>query len=365
MLHTILRGLNALIISMIILLISYSYHRKLDKREKFVYTKWIYTALILCDGFIILIANGSYLKFGISIEKMLEAGILVCLGLIALLWPLNACVTMEKEIKKYYYFILPLLAVGFICSLVCGFNCEASVCFLLALSGLSTVIMGLTGRGKLIHVKKEVYNQMILASVFVVIGSILQILFWNLYFSISFITVSLLIILLNSQYNKGVLDKLTRLHNRYGLDEEFEEQLRQYRRDNNDSFCLIACDMDNFKAINDENDHDTGDAALKIVADVLVRAAEDNDAMAFRNGGDEFVIITDKADKKTVDKICNRIETELSKICFKDKYELKMSMGYAVFEGKEDIEELMIRADQFLYDEKRRRKKDETYDEEC
>ncbi|MDR7102139.1 diguanylate cyclase [Croceicoccus sp. BE223] len=78
------------------------------------------------------------------------------------------------------------------------------------------------------------------------------------------------------------LDPLTGIFNRRALEQRFAE-LR------NDGFhALAVVDLDHFKRINDRFGHTTGDRVLQEVAAVL---AGDKDAIAFRLGGEEFVVM--------------------------------------------------------------------------
>ncbi|GCE77788.1 GGDEF domain-containing protein [Cellulomonas biazotea] len=57
--------------------------------------------------------------------------------------------------------------------------------------------------------------------------------------------------------------------------------------------CIVMCDVDGLKRVNDELGHDTGDDLLRSVADVLRRAADAlPGAVAARIGGDEFCLVT-------------------------------------------------------------------------
>ncbi|MBE7037114.1 MAG: GGDEF domain-containing protein [Ruminococcaceae bacterium] len=170
------------------------------------------------------------------------------------------------------------------------------------------------------------------------------------------IELTLLILLVSFQHDKAVVDRLTNLPNRYGMDEEIEEQLAQYRRDQSDSFYVIACDMDNFKTINDTWGHAEGDRALRLVAKVLNSVADRNNSTAFRNGGDEFIIITDKSERNLAEKICEQVEQELEQVSFRDDFTIRISMGIALYDGITPISELLKRADGSLYDAKKIKK---------
>ena len=63
----------------------------------------------------------------------------------------------------------------------------------------------------------------------------------------------------------AVLDPLTGLLNRQGLEERFEE-LRQQALLSDAPICLVLFDLDHFKTVNDRYGHDIGDAVLRQVA---------------------------------------------------------------------------------------------------
>lgn len=156
------------------------------------------------------------------------------------------------------------------------------------------------------------------------------------------------------QLKKITVDNLTKLYNRYGLSIEVAEQLRQYQRENSDSFYVIACDLDKFKQINDTWGHEEGDRALELVSAALARVGKKYDSVVCRIGGDEFVIITDKSDAGLPEKITLEIQNELDKIDFRDDFDINMSIGSALYDGKTDFEELLKKADKKLYEAKKK-----------
>lgn len=173
-----------------------------------------------------------------------------------------------------------------------------------------------------------------------------------------YITVFVLtVIFVNEQYNRIRVDNLTKLYNRYGMDAELREQLRQHQRDKNDSFYIIACDLDNFKYINDTWGHPEGDRALILIADALSRVGKRFNSGVFRIGGDEFVIITDTSEKGLAESVENAIKNELDNIRFRDDFEIKISMGTALYDGLTPVGELLNSADKRLYEAKKRQKK--------
>ncbi len=103
----------------------------------------------------------------------------------------------------------------------------------------------------------------------------------------------------------AVTDGLTGLFNRHKLDEalaiEFE-RARRYRR----PLSMVMIDMDGLKTINDTYGHPAGDAALKMVAEVI-RSHTRRVDIAARFGGDEFVVLLPEVELELAVKIAERI----------------------------------------------------------
>jgi diguanylate cyclase (GGDEF)-like protein len=68
-----------------------------------------------------------------------------------------------------------------------------------------------------------------------------------------------------------------------------------------DETCIVMCDVDGLKRVNDELGHDAGDELLRSVAGVLRRASSGlPGSTAARIGGDEFCIVTSGIPRTTV-----------------------------------------------------------------
>jgi diguanylate cyclase (GGDEF)-like protein len=84
-------------------------------------------------------------------------------------------------------------------------------------------------------------------------------------------------------------DSLTGLVNRRKLLAVLAAESARARR-YGDSFCVLLCDIDHFKRINDTQGHEAGDEVLRQVAQVLQARVRGEDTVC-RWGGEEFVVL--------------------------------------------------------------------------
>ncbi len=87
----------------------------------------------------------------------------------------------------------------------------------------------------------------------------------------------------------AVLDPLTGLLNRQGLQGRFREVAEQARL-TDAPVSLVMCDLDGFKGLNDEHGHACGDAVLKDVAYVLRKELRSFELL-YRVGGEELLLV--------------------------------------------------------------------------
>jgi diguanylate cyclase (GGDEF)-like protein len=110
-----------------------------------------------------------------------------------------------------------------------------------------------------------------------------------------------------------VRDGLTGLYNRGYFDEVLPQSLDHARR-RGEPLSLIIIDTDNFKSINDQLSHMEGDAALRLIADVLLSEVRPSDTPC-RYGGDEFVVLLSGADAPAAASFAERFRTALVDRC--------------------------------------------------
>ena len=89
--------------------------------------------------------------------------------------------------------------------------------------------------------------------------------------------------------DEAILDPLTGLLNRHALIPRFTEISHQARL-THQPVCMLLCDVDAFKQINDRYGHDRGDAVLRDVAYELRKRLRSFE-LAYRLGGEEFLIV--------------------------------------------------------------------------
>jgi diguanylate cyclase (GGDEF)-like protein/PAS domain S-box-containing protein len=157
----------------------------------------------------------------------------------------------------------------------------------------------------------------------------------------------------------SITDELTSLYNRRGFFTLGEHLLKMADRSKKVMFILYA-DLDGLKEINDTLGHQEGDRALAEVAELLRETYRKSDVIA-RIGGDEFVVIPVGFAGDNVEAICNRLKKniEIRNAGADRKYGLSVSIGIAYYDPEHpcSLDELLIRADTLMYEQKRRQRK--------
>lgn len=151
-------------------------------------------------------------------------------------------------------------------------------------------------------------------------------------------------------------DELTGLNNRRRVQELAEQVLRLARRERSPvTVCMV--DLDHFKAINDRFGHGAGDDVLVTVAACLRQVLRESDILG-RFGGEEFVAVLPRTDLGKALETAERLRqavAELGEADFGLPLRVTATVGLAPLrEGERSIEPALNRADQALYEGKRR-----------
>jgi diguanylate cyclase (GGDEF)-like protein len=153
-------------------------------------------------------------------------------------------------------------------------------------------------------------------------------------------------------------DELTGLHNRRGFLTLAEQQLRYALRTQQEA-AILFIDLDNMKTINDSAGHQVGDLALIETARLLKSTFRASDIIA-RIGGDEFAMLLLGSGKDEVVTLVGRLQEHLDARNSQPNshFQLSMSIGMAFYDPRKpcSLEELLGRADAWMYEQKRSRK---------
>ena len=154
-------------------------------------------------------------------------------------------------------------------------------------------------------------------------------------------------------------DELTGLYNRFGYDFILSEL-------DLSTVYLLMVDADDFKSINDNHDHETGDKMLVKIATVLKNNFRSNDCIC-RIGGDEFVVVmvnTNPSQKAMIKSKLKKVNQELMNTD-DGLPPITVSVGIAHGSEASDDIDLLRRADHAMYQLKRNSKSGYQFSDEC
>ena len=148
-------------------------------------------------------------------------------------------------------------------------------------------------------------------------------------------------------------DPLTGLGSRRALETTLERDIGLALR-HQYPVSVLVIDVDYFKKINDTFGHKAGDKVLREVARLMQSELRLTDP-AFRYGGEEFVVILNKARSKGAMSLAERIRCRIAESALEigqDKIDVSVSIGIASVQPSDDMHSLFERADRALYQAK-------------
>lgn len=155
-------------------------------------------------------------------------------------------------------------------------------------------------------------------------------------------------------FKLAALDQLTGLYNRRSGEQRLEQEMSRAQRHGR-PLTMLLLDVDGLKLINDAHGHAAGDLTLRTFADRLQRAIRGSD-LAVRLGGDEFMVLLPECRAEEVRHVLSRLdglEIEYNS----QKIRCQFSCGWTDYRAGETLQELLKRADEALYANKRSGKK--------
>jgi len=151
-------------------------------------------------------------------------------------------------------------------------------------------------------------------------------------------------------------DALTGLLLRHSLDTKLLYTLN-HSAIANQSVAIMMLDLDHFKNINDTWGHQAGDKVLEALGRLVQSNQREND-LAFRYGGEEFLLLVSKVSFDNAKAVAERIRLEVEALIVEwegKRIPLTMSVGALFMEGDqldEPIDVYIEKADQNLYEAK-------------
>ncbi|HLA36957.1 MAG TPA: GGDEF domain-containing protein, partial [Candidatus Brocadiales bacterium] len=120
---------------------------------------------------------------------------------------------------------------------------------------------------------------------------------------------------------------------------------------------MIFMDVDRFKSYNDSYGHQEGDKVLKGLAEVLLRDTRKKIDIAYRYGGEEFVVVLPETNGEQAVVVAERVLKDFRGLDFTPKgivepIHLTFSAGVTSFKAGEEGASLLERADQAMYQAK-------------
>ena len=151
-------------------------------------------------------------------------------------------------------------------------------------------------------------------------------------------------------------DHLTGLANRREFERVMEREVALSERHGR-QLTMMMIDVDNLKKINDRKGHSAGDAALRLVAQELLRVVRSSDVCG-RLGGDEFGVAMPETDLHRAREVARRLRAAIQAMNLgaKSTDTVEVSVGLATWKAGMDWQTLSQAADKELYEDKRHRK---------
>ena len=148
----------------------------------------------------------------------------------------------------------------------------------------------------------------------------------------------------------SALDKLTHVLNKNALLERIDNYF--YRKTPEESCAMCIIDLDDFKLVNDNLGHNTGDLLLEKVGQLLIENFRAYDLVG-RYGGDEFVVLMPRmSDINILTARCKTLQMYINDLDIGSDHRITASIGAVICKGNCDRKVIFSMADDALYKSK-------------
>ena len=181
----------------------------------------------------------------------------------------------------------------------------------------------------------------------------LPVIVWNSAIRFSFfLIVTLLLAALKESAQRerelSRMDNLTGAANGRFLTELMQREIDRSQRDQQ-PFSLVYIDLDNFKSVNDQLGHSTGDRVLRIFVQHAKNQLRKVDTVA-RLGGDEFALLMPETDQAAAQTAMLRVLKSLQDEMVRNNWPVTFSVGVLTCTHiPQTCDELLKRADDLMY----------------
>jgi diguanylate cyclase (GGDEF)-like protein len=153
--------------------------------------------------------------------------------------------------------------------------------------------------------------------------------------------------------HKSHTDPVTNIWNHGFFQSQLLEEISKANKDKT-NLCLIILDIDNFKKLNDQFGHQTGDLILKELAEVLNDSSRETDFVC-RYGGEEFALILPCTNQEQCVAMAERIRKNIDEHSFSatdsnKPVHVTVSVGLAIYpKNARTKEDFIGKADKAMY----------------
>ncbi|MBO1926739.1 diguanylate cyclase [Thiomicrorhabdus sp. 6S2-11] len=153
-----------------------------------------------------------------------------------------------------------------------------------------------------------------------------------------------------SLQNQANHDQLTGALNRRVFDEFIYQAIHEFQR-HKDPVCLVVCDLDHFKSINDTFGHLVGDEVLKHFYNLVKDTIRQTDLLA-RWGGEEFAILLPMTEQNEAVMAIEKVRAKVEASTWPKQIKLTSSFGVCQLQEGWDQSKWFEQADSCLYQAK-------------
>jgi diguanylate cyclase (GGDEF)-like protein len=150
----------------------------------------------------------------------------------------------------------------------------------------------------------------------------------------------------------ATIDPLTGIYNRRFFEEAGLKLVNKMQRFEH-TVTMLTCDLDNFKAVNDQFGHAMGDEVLLVFTRCFSSIIRESDIFD-RHGGEEFVILSSEMTLEGACALGERLRISFNQVTFSHEgrsmnFSVSIGLSMAPFHSDYDMSDLMKSADAALY----------------